>query len=149
MLASINRSVQRLYSPSISIFASRCLSSSAELSPELKQRIDDMVNKDKVVVFMKGTHDSPMCGFSRNVKLILDYHQVKFRDYNVLEDEELRNGIKLYSEWPTIPQVYVKSQFVGGSDILVQMHKEGEITDFFDENGVPSKFSDKLKPEEE
>ena len=78
---------------------------------------------------------------------VLDYHEVPFKDYNVLENEELRNGIKLYSEWPTIPQVYVKSQFIGGSDILVQMHKEGEITDFFDENGIPSKFSEKFKKE--
>lgn len=71
-----------------------------------------------------------------------------FKDFNVLENEELRNGIKLYSEWPTIPQVYVKSQFIGGSDILVQMHKEGEITDFFDENGISSKFSEKFKKQE-
>ncbi|VDL62965.1 unnamed protein product [Nippostrongylus brasiliensis] len=94
-------------------------------------------------MFMKGTQQEPMCGFSRNVKLILDFHNVKFKDYNVLEDAELREGIKVYSEWPTIPQVYVKSEFVGGCDILVEMHKEGEISDFFDSKGIPNKYGKK------
>jgi monothiol glutaredoxin len=85
-----------------------------------------------------------MCGFSKNVKLVLEAHEVDFKDYNILEDEELRQGIKEFSDWPTIPQLYVKGKFIGGSDILVQMHKDGEITDFFDENGVPSRFSEKL-----
>uniref|UniRef100_A0A7E4ZUX1 Glutaredoxin-related protein 5, mitochondrial n=1 Tax=Panagrellus redivivus TaxID=6233 RepID=A0A7E4ZUX1_PANRE len=141
----------RFLTPSLARTSFRALSSAAtELTPELKERIDSALTKDKVVVFMKGTQEQPACGFSRNVKMVLDYHEVNFQDYNVLEDEDLRNGIKLYSDWPTIPQVYVKKQFVGGSDILIQMHKEGEITDFFDQNEVPSKFSDKFpssKPE--
>lgn len=117
--------------------------SSSSLSQEIQDRIQGYLNKDKVVVFMKGTADEPLCGFSRNVKLVLDYHEVPFKGYNVLEDQELREGIKKFSEWPTIPQVYVDKEFVGGSDILVQMHKDGEITEFFEKHGVKTKFSDK------
>ncbi|CAI4230496.1 unnamed protein product [Auanema sp. JU1783] len=118
----------------------RSFSSASPLTSELKTKIDNIVKTDDVVVFMKGTQKEPMCGFSRNVKLVLDYHEVKFRDFNVLEDAELREGIKTYSEWPTIPQVYVKGEFVGGCDILVQMHKEGEISDFFDGKKIPNKY---------
>ncbi|TKR76998.1 hypothetical protein L596_018052 [Steinernema carpocapsae] len=136
-----------LFSTSRHLFrgASRFFSSapSSELSQVLRDRINGYVTADKVVVFMKGTQQEPMCGFSRNVKMVLDFHEVKFRDYNVLEDADLREGIKKFSEWPTIPQVYVNGEFVGGSDIIVSMHKEGEITDFFDEQGIPTKFSDK------
>jgi len=121
----------------------RAASSKAELGDALKARIGGIVKADPVVVFMKGTQKEPQCGFSRNVKLVLDYHEVPFRDYNVLEDAELREGVKAYSEWPTIPQVYVNGTFVGGSDILVQMHKEGEISDFFDKQGIASKFGEK------
>ncbi|KAF1763442.1 hypothetical protein GCK72_011708 [Caenorhabditis remanei] len=110
------------------------------LSDDVRQRIDGIVKKDDVVVFMKGTQQEPACGFSRNVKLVLDFHNVKFRDYNVLTDAELREGVKIYSEWPTIPQVYVKGEFVGGCDILVSMHKDGEISDFLDEKGIPNKY---------
>ncbi|VDO23731.1 unnamed protein product [Haemonchus placei] len=89
-----------------------------------------MVKSDDVVVFMKGTQQEPMCGFSRNVKLVLDFHNVKFKDYNVLDDPELREG------------VYVKGEFVGGCDIMVQMHKDGEISDFFDSKGIASKYGE-------
>uniref|UniRef100_A0A0N5AWW3 Glutaredoxin-related protein 5, mitochondrial n=1 Tax=Syphacia muris TaxID=451379 RepID=A0A0N5AWW3_9BILA len=116
--------------------------SSAELPKSLKERIDGYLAKDPVVVFMKGTQEEPQCGFSRNVKIILDFHNIKFKSYNVLEDQELREGIKKFSDWPTIPQVYVNGKFVGGSDILVQMHNEGEITDYFENEGIKSKFSD-------
>uniref|UniRef100_A0AC34FA15 Glutaredoxin domain-containing protein n=1 Tax=Panagrolaimus sp. ES5 TaxID=591445 RepID=A0AC34FA15_9BILA len=119
----------------------------AKISQETYKRIDGLVKKDPVVVFMKGTYEQPACGFSKNVKLVLDFHEVPFKDYNVLEDEEIRNGVKVYSNWPTIPQVYVKGEFVGGSDILIQMHKDGEITEFFDQNKIPSKFSEKTKKE--
>jgi len=115
------------------------------LSEAMRQRLDKTVKADKVVVFMKGTQQEPMCGFSRNVKMVLDHHGVPFRDYNVLNEPDLREGVKQYSEWPTIPQVYVDGQFVGGCDILVQMHKDGEITQFFDEHGIPSRYSDKNK----
>ncbi|EYC27843.1 hypothetical protein Y032_0008g213 [Ancylostoma ceylanicum] len=120
-----------------------CSTAAPTLSSELRSKIDKMVKSDDVVVFMKGTQQEPMCGFSRNVKLVLDFHNVKFNDYNVLEDAELREGIKLYSDWPTIPQVYVKGEFVGGCDIMVQMHKDGEISDFFDSKGIPNKYGEK------
>ncbi|KAL6727952.1 hypothetical protein Aduo_009780 [Ancylostoma duodenale] len=120
-----------------------CSTPALTLSTELRNKIDKMVKSDDVVVFMKGTQQEPMCGFSRNVKLVLDFHNVKFNDYNVLEDAELREGIKLYSDWPTIPQVYVKGEFVGGCDIMVQMHKNGEISDFFDSKGIPNKYGEK------
>lgn len=105
-----------------------CSTAASSLSGDLRSKIDKMVKSDDVVVFMKGTQEEPLCGFSRNVKLVLDYHDVKFKDYNVLSDPELREGIKTYSDWPTIPQVYIKGEFVGGCDILVQMHKDGEIS---------------------
>ncbi|KAK6741558.1 hypothetical protein RB195_009429 [Necator americanus] len=120
-----------------------CSAASSTLSEEVRNKIDKMVKSGDVVVFMKGTQQEPMCGFSRNVKLVLDFHNVKFNDYNVLEDAELREGIKVYSEWPTIPQVYVKGEFVGGCDIMVQMHKDGEISDFFDSKGIPNKYGEK------
>uniref|UniRef100_A0A914GTH5 Glutaredoxin-related protein 5, mitochondrial n=1 Tax=Globodera rostochiensis TaxID=31243 RepID=A0A914GTH5_GLORO len=116
------------------------------LDTAARNRISDCVHSAPVVVFMKGTQQQPMCGFSRNVKLVLDLHHVPFRDFDVLEDEELRQGIKEFSEWPTIPQVYVNGKFIGGSDIVVQMHKDGEMAKFFDEEGIPSRFSDKFEP---
>uniref|UniRef100_A0A914VVB4 Glutaredoxin-related protein 5, mitochondrial n=1 Tax=Plectus sambesii TaxID=2011161 RepID=A0A914VVB4_9BILA len=123
------------------VMAASYSSSTANLQPEVQKKIEKAINSDKVVVFMKGTQQEPMCGFSRNVKLVLDFHEVPFRDYNVLADSELREGIKAYSDWPTIPQIYVNKKFVGGCDILVQMHKDGEITDFLDNEGIKSKFS--------
>ncbi|CAD6185674.1 unnamed protein product [Caenorhabditis auriculariae] len=116
---------------------------SSSLTNEVRQKIDGVVKSDDVVVFMKGTQQEPMCGFSRNVKLVLDFHNVKFTDYNVLTDPEVREGIKAYSDWPTIPQVFVKGEFVGGCDILVQMHKEGEISDFLDSKQIPNKYGKK------
>jgi monothiol glutaredoxin len=117
--------------------------SQSDLSQALRDRIQGYVNLDKVVVFMKGTPEQPMCGFSRNCVKVLEFHNVPFKGYNVLEDEELRDGVKKFSDWPTIPQVYVKGTFLGGSDILIQMHKEGEITEYLDQQSIPSKFSDK------
>uniref|UniRef100_A0AC35TRE9 Glutaredoxin n=1 Tax=Rhabditophanes sp. KR3021 TaxID=114890 RepID=A0AC35TRE9_9BILA len=120
----------------------KATSAAAGLSPELKSRIQEIINHDKVVVFMKGTPDEPACGFSRNVKLVLEHHQVPFVGVNVLEDAEIREGIKKYSEWPTIPQVYVNKEFVGGCDILIEMHKGGEITEFFEVRNIKTKYSD-------
>ncbi|KAI6190910.1 Glutaredoxin domain containing protein [Aphelenchoides bicaudatus] len=124
----------RLLSVSHSLFG--------EVSPDLRSRIQKLVDANDIVLFMKGTPEQPMCGFSRNAKKILEFHGVQFKTYNVLDDDELRQGIKEYSDWPTIPQVYVKGKFVGGSDILLQMHKDGEITDFLETNGIKSKFSE-------
>lgn len=79
--------------------------------------------------------------------MVLDFHEVKFKDYNVLGDDDLREGIKTYSDWPTIPQVYVNGNFIGGCDILVQMHKKGEITDLFEKEGIKTRFSNALNDE--
>jgi monothiol glutaredoxin len=88
---------------------------------------------------MKGTPDLPQCGFSRAVIQVLDLHGVppeKMRTYNVLEDPELRNGIKEFSEWPTVPQLYVKSEFIGGCDIVLGMHQSGELEDLLEKHSI-------------
>jgi monothiol glutaredoxin len=97
------------------------------MTPELKERLDNLVNQNKIVVFMKGTKLMPQCGFSNNVVQMLNTLGVPFETVDVLEDSEIRQGIKEYSNWPTIPQVYVDGQFVGGSDILIEMYQKGEL----------------------
>ncbi len=97
------------------------------MTPEVKERIDQIVNHDKVVVFMKGNKLMPQCGFSNNVVQILNVLGVPYSTFDVLEDSEVRQGIKEYSEWPTIPQVYVNGEFVGGSDILIEMYQNNEL----------------------
>ncbi|BGP17842.1 hypothetical protein JCM10213_008360 [Rhodosporidiobolus nylandii] len=100
------------------------------LSQEAKQKIDDVVAKNPLVLFMKGTPDLPQCGFSRAVCQILEVQGVpadKIVAFNCLEDSELREGIKEYSSWPTIPQLYIAGEFVGGCDIALQMHQSGEL----------------------
>ena len=97
------------------------------MTPELKQRIDNLVNQNKITVFMKGTKLMPQCGFSNNVVQILNTLGVPFETVDVLENSEIRQGIKEYSNWPTIPQVYINGQFVGGSDILIEMYQKGEL----------------------
>ncbi|VBB32740.1 unnamed protein product [Acanthocheilonema viteae] len=100
----LTRTIRQVACRAPSSYAFFCASSSS-LSDALKIRIEKMISSAPVVVFMKGTQLEPMCGFSRNIKLILDFHEVKFKDYNVLDDNDLREGIKVYSDWPTIPQV--------------------------------------------
>ncbi len=97
------------------------------MTPELKERLDNLVNQNKVLVFMKGTKLMPQCGFSNNVVQMLNTLGVPFQTVDVLEDYEIRQGIKEYSNWPTIPQVYINGQFVGGSDILIEMYQKGEL----------------------
>jgi monothiol glutaredoxin len=97
------------------------------MTPEVKERIDQIVNQDKVVVFMKGNKLMPQCGFSNNVVQILNVLGVPYSTFDVLEDWEVRQGIKEYSEWPTIPQVYVNGEFIGGSDILIEMYQNNEL----------------------
>lgn len=97
------------------------------MTPELKERIDNLVNQNKILVFMKGTKLMPQCGFSNNVVQILNTLGVPFKTVDILEDSEIRQGIKEYSNWPTIPQVYVDGQFVGGSDVLIEMYQKGEL----------------------
>lgn len=95
---------------------------------DVQQRIDDMVKGHRVVLFMKGTAQFPMCGFSGRAVQVLKACGVKdFETFNVLEDEEVRQGIKTYADWPTIPQLYVDGEFVGGSDIMVEMYQSGEL----------------------
>ena len=92
-----------------------------------KIQIQEAIDKDKIVLFMKGTPDFPQCGFSGRVIKILEQFGTEYQEYDVLEDSELRDGIKSFSNWPTIPQLYVNGEFVGGSDIVYDMHKDGTI----------------------
>ena len=97
------------------------------MNPELKQRIEEIVKSDRIVVFMKGSKLMPQCGFSNNVVQILNTIGVPFQTFDVLSDYDIRQGIKEYSNWPTIPQVYVNGEFIGGSDILIEMYQTGEL----------------------
>ncbi|MBD2436393.1 Grx4 family monothiol glutaredoxin [Nostoc sp. FACHB-110] len=97
------------------------------MSPELKEKIDNLVKQNKILVFMKGTKLMPQCGFSNNVVQILNTLGVPFETINVLDDYEIRQGIKEYSNWPTIPQVYIDGEFIGGSDILIEMYQKGQL----------------------
>ncbi len=94
---------------------------------EAKQRIDEIVRSNQVVLFMKGTALFPQCGFSGRAIAILDHLKVPFETVDVLQDQEIRQGIKAYSDWPTVPQLYVKGEFVGGSDIMMEMFESGEL----------------------
>ncbi|EAZ89579.1 Grx4 family monothiol glutaredoxin [Crocosphaera chwakensis] len=97
------------------------------MNPETKEKIDQMVNDHKILVFMKGNKLMPQCGFSNNVVQILGTLGVPFETVDVLADPEIRQGIKEYSNWPTIPQVYINGEFVGGSDIMIEMYQNGEL----------------------
>ena len=99
---------------------------------ETNQRIDELVKANDVVLFMKGTVLFPQCGFSSRAVAILDHLGVPFETVDVLQDQEIRTGIKDYSDWPTIPQLYVKGEFVGGSDIMMEMFESGELQQLVD-----------------
>ena len=99
-------------------------------------RISETIKSNDVVLYMKGTKSMPQCGFSSRVAGVLNYMGVDFADVNVLADEEIRAGIKEFSDWPTIPQLYVKGEFVGGCDIITEMTLSGELDTLFAENGV-------------
>ena len=102
----------------------------------INEWIDNEVKTNDVVVFMKGTPAFPQCGFSGQVVQILDYLGVEYKGVNVLSSDDLRNGIKEYGSWPTIPQIYVKGEFLGGCDILREMFQASELQDFFAEKGI-------------
>ncbi|KAM4633211.1 glutaredoxin-related protein 5, mitochondrial [Polymixia lowei] len=105
----------------------------------VQKDLGEMVKKDKVVVFIKGTPAQPMCGFSNAVVQILRMHGVDdYAAYNVLDDQDLRQGVKEFSNWPTIPQVYFNGEFVGGCDILLQMHQNGDLVDELKKLGIHS-----------
>ena len=108
---------------------------------DAKTRIESQVTANDVVLFMKGTPQFPMCGFSGQVTQILNYLGVEYKGINVLEDADIRQGIKDYANWPTIPQLYVKGEFVGGCDITREMFQSGELQQMLTEKGIAVKQS--------
>lgn len=107
-----------------------------EATTDARARIDETVKNNDVVLFMKGTKTMPQCGFSSRVAGVLNYMGVDYADVNVLADDAIRQGVKDYSDWPTIPQLYVKGEFVGGCDIITEMTLSGELDQLFEQNGV-------------
>ena len=103
---------------------------------EIKEKIKNLINDNQVCLFMKGTPDAPQCGFSMAVSNVLKHLNVDFKGVNVLEDENLRQGIKDFSDWPTIPQLYVKQEFIGGCDIVKEMFEKGELKKLLEEKKV-------------
>ncbi len=99
------------------------------MSEDVNTRITDLVTTNHVVLFMKGTPLFPQCGFSSKAISILDHLEVEYATVDVLQDMEIRQGIKAYSDWPTVPQLYVKGEFLGGSDIMMEMYEAGELQD--------------------
>jgi monothiol glutaredoxin len=108
--------------------------SNPDKSIDLKKQIESLINSSKVVLFMKGNAEMPMCGFSANSVAILKNLGVPFKTFNILNDPEIRQGLKEFSNWPTYPQLYVNGQLVGGNDILTEMYRNGEIQDFLKNN---------------
>ena len=106
------------------------------MDENVRERIQGIIDGNDVVLFMKGTKTMPQCGFSSRVAGVLNFMGVDFADVNVLADDQIRQGIKDYSDWPTIPQLYVKGEFVGGCDIITEMTLSGELDTLFAENGV-------------
>ena len=106
----------------------------------MDQKTNDLIKNEiennEVCLFMKGTPDAPQCGFSMAVSNILKILEVNFKGVNVLEDQNLRDGIKSFSDWPTIPQLYVKKEFIGGCDIIKEMYESGELKKMFDDKGI-------------
>ena len=103
---------------------------------DIKKKIQDLIDKNEVCLFMKGTPDTPQCGFSMAVSNVLKHLKVNFVGVNVLEDESLRQGIKEYSDWPTIPQLYVKKEFIGGCDIVKEMFEKGDLKKLFKDKKI-------------
>ena len=106
------------------------------MDQRVKQKIENEISNNDVCLFMKGTPELPECGFSMAVSNILKLLEVKFKGVNVLADQSIREGIKVYSEWPTIPQLYVKNEFIGGCDIVKEMYESGELVKLFETKGI-------------
>jgi len=106
------------------------------MNDEIKNIIQRHIDNNDVCLFMKGTPDAPQCGFSMAVSNMLKILEVKFEGVNVLENQSLREGIKIFSDWPTIPQLYIKKEFVGGCDIVKEMYESGELKKVFDDKGI-------------
>ena len=102
----------------------------------VKDKIDSEIKNNDVCLFMKGTPDAPQCGFSMTVSNILKMLEVNFKGVNVLENQSIRDGIKQFSDWPTIPQLYIKKEFVGGCDIVKEMYESGELKKIFEDKGI-------------
>ena len=109
------------------------------MANDVNERIQNEINEAPVMLYMKGTAMFPQCGFSARVVQILTHMGVPFKTANVLEDMELREGVKQFSQWPTIPQLYVKGEFVGGCDIVTEMYQSGELETLFKDSGVAVK----------
>jgi monothiol glutaredoxin len=107
---------------------------STDKSQDLKQQIESLLNSSKVVLFMKGNAEMPMCGFSANSVAILKNLGVSFKTFNILNDADIRQGLKEYSNWPTYPQLYIKGQLIGGNDVITEMFKNGELQEFLKNN---------------
>ena len=101
-----------------------------------KNTIQDHIDNNEVCLFMKGTPDAPQCGFSMAVSNMLKILEVNFKGVNVLEDQKIREGIKVYSDWPTIPQLYIKKEFIGGCDIVKEMYENGELKKVLEDKGI-------------
>ena len=106
------------------------------MEDQIKNLIQEYINSNEVCLFMKGTPDAPQCGFSMAVSNILKILEVNYKGVNVLEDQLLREGIKVYSDWPTIPQLYIKKEFIGGCDIIKEMYESGELKKVFDDKNI-------------
>ena len=106
------------------------------MDSEIKNKIESMINQNEILLFMKGTPSMPQCGFSAAVVGVLNHMGIKFESINVLQDQEIREGIKIFSDWPTIPQLYVKKEFVGGCDIIREMHENGELSEYLQNKGI-------------
>ena len=106
------------------------------MDEQVSNIIKNEIDNNEVCLFMKGTPDAPQCGFSMAVSNILKILDVKFKGVNVLENEKIRQGIKEFSDWPTIPQLYIKKEFVGGCDIIKEMFENGELKNFLDSKGI-------------
>ncbi len=109
------------------------------MDEQTKNTIQNQIDSNEVCLFMKGTPDAPQCGFSMAVSNILKILEVNFQGVNVLENQKLREGIKIYSDWPTIPQLYIKKEFVGGCDIIKEMYENGELKKIFEDKGIEYK----------
>tara|TARA_B100000424_G_scaffold264480_1_gene252943 strand:+ start:1416 stop:1748 length:333 start_codon:yes stop_codon:yes gene_type:complete len=109
------------------------------MDQQVKDLITNEINDNEICLFMKGTPEAPQCGFSMAVANILKVLEVKFKGVNVLESQNLREGIKEYSEWPTIPQLYVKKEFIGGCDIVKEMFENGELKNLLDQKSISYK----------
>ena len=106
------------------------------MDDQTKNLINSEIKSNEVCLFMKGTPDAPQCGFSMAVTNILKIMEVNFKSVNVLENQKMRDGIKIFSDWPTIPQLYVKNEFVGGCDIIKEMYENGELKKILDDKGI-------------